>query len=418
LEVGLGAAGEAGCGDDDDWACGTDYFEFAGDVGAGDVVDAAVEDDAADCGEATEHFNGFFATVGGEHVELCRLDDELACGDAAGEFTVDDEKAGPDHWLILDTTARAAVFTIPKNCDGLVAVAALDAVFVFANEAKEVLLDGAFVCGVPGDGEAHVEIVLGERGEGDTGGTEVANAGGDEGDAFAGFDEGEDAGPGVGGVDDVGREAGGGAEGNDAVEEDGSHLAVAEDEAFGDEVVDGDGGAGEGMVAGEGDDDGVAIEEFGAEGAVEGGFEGAGEGDVDFAGGEGFHLFGGAHFVEGEFNVWVAFSVVADDAREEAAGAPEEEADGESAGFATERALGNVDGAVGGEEGLAGFGEEELALRSETGWAGGAVEERAAYLALEVGDLLADGGLGDVELATSFGEGAVVGDGAEVAEVS
>jgi hypothetical protein len=46
------------------------------------------------------------------------------------------------------------------------------------------------------------------------------------------------------------------------------------------------------------------------------------------------------------------------------------------------------------------------------------MEEGAANLALEVGELLADGGLGDVELTAGFGEGAVVGNGAEVAKMS
>jgi hypothetical protein len=43
------------------------------------------------------------------------------------------------------------------------------------------------------------------------------------------------------------------------------------------------------------------------------------------------------------------------------------------------------------------------------------MEESAAYFALKVGELLADGRLRDVELAAGFGEGAVVGDSAEVA---
>ena len=46
------------------------------------------------------------------------------------------------------------------------------------------------------------------------------------------------------------------------------------------------------------------------------------------------------------------------------------------------------------------------------------MEESAAYLAFEVGELLADGGLRDVELAAGFGEGAMVGYGTEVAKMS
>ena len=43
------------------------------------------------------------------------------------------------------------------------------------------------------------------------------------------------------------------------------------------------------------------------------------------------------------------------------------------------------------------------------------LRERASDFAFEIGDLLADGGLGDMELAAGFAEGAMVGNGAEVA---
>ena len=73
-----------------------------------------------------------------------------------------------------------------------------------------------------------MEILRYEWRDDDAGRLEIADAGGNERDAFAGFDQGEDAGPGGGGVDDVGREAGGGAERDDAVEEHGRHLPIAE----------------------------------------------------------------------------------------------------------------------------------------------------------------------------------------------
>jgi hypothetical protein len=297
-------------------------------------------------------------------------------------------------------------------------VGALDAIFVVTDQAEKVLLDGVFVLRVPGDGEAHVEILRNELSDHDSWGTEVTNSGGNEGDALAGFDEGEDAGPGGGGVDDVRGETCVGAEGDDTVEEGWGHLAIAEDEAFGDKRFDRDGFAGEGMVAGKGDDDGVAIEELGAEGLVVGWLEGAGEGDVDLSGEESFHLLGRAHLVEGELDVGVELAVVADDAGEETAGAPKKEADVERADLADEGSPGDFDGAVGSGEGFTRFGEEELALGREAGSARVAVEERAADFALEIGDLLADGGLGDVEAAASFAEGAVLGDGAEITQMS
>src|SRR5271170_5982196 len=121
------------------------------------------------------------------------------------------------------------------------------------------------------------------------------------------------------------------------------------------------------MIAGKDDDDGIAIEELGTEGLVEGRLEGAGEGDVDLAGGERLHLFGGAHLAKGELDAGVELAVVADDTGEEASGAPEEEAETEGADLAEERALGDFEGAVGGCEGFARLGEKQLALRCEAG---------------------------------------------------
>jgi hypothetical protein len=44
-----------------------------------------------------------------------------------------------------------------------------------------------------------------------------------------------------------------------------------------------------------------------------------------------------------------------------------------------------------------------------------AVEQRAADFTLQVGNLLADGGLRDAQLAASLAEGPMVGDGTKVA---
>lgn len=79
-----------------------------------------------------------------------------------------------------------------------------DAIFVGANDAKELLHDGAFVAGIPGDGEADVSGCGEDLEKDETGTAEVLDAGGYEGDAFTSFDEGEDAGPSGGAVDDIG----------------------------------------------------------------------------------------------------------------------------------------------------------------------------------------------------------------------
>ena len=100
--------------------------------------------------------------------------------------------------------------------------------------------------------------VLGVRSAKTTpGGAEVADSGGDERYAFAGFDEGEDAGPGGGSVDDVRGEAGGGAEGEHGVVEGGGLRALAHDKALAGEGGDGNGRGGERVIAREDDDDGV-----------------------------------------------------------------------------------------------------------------------------------------------------------------
>jgi hypothetical protein len=54
-------------------------------------------------------------------------------------------------------------------------------------------------------------------------------------------------------------------------------------------------------------------------------------------------------------------------------------------------------------------------MRRESRSARRAVEQRAADLSFQAGDLLADGGLRDTQLATGLAETSVVGDGAKVA---
>jgi hypothetical protein len=48
----------------------------------------------------------------------------------------------------------------------------------------------------------------------------------------------------------------------------------------------------------------------------------------------------------------------------------------------------------------------------------GVVEKRAANFALEIGDLLADGGLRDAQSTAGFAEGGVLGNGAKITQVS
>ena len=64
------------------------------------VVEAAIEYDAADGGKSGEDVEGLLATVRRKDVELGGFDHKLAGRDAAGELSVDDEKAVSDHGSI------------------------------------------------------------------------------------------------------------------------------------------------------------------------------------------------------------------------------------------------------------------------------------------------------------------------------
>ena len=95
--VGFGAVVGAGCVDDDDGELGVTRFELTDDFFGWAIAQAGVQDDAVEGREATDGFNCFGAAVGGDDVEFCGFDDELASGDVCGELTVYDEEAGPGH---------------------------------------------------------------------------------------------------------------------------------------------------------------------------------------------------------------------------------------------------------------------------------------------------------------------------------
>jgi hypothetical protein len=151
-------------------------------------------------------------------------------------------------------------------------------------------------------------------------------------------------------------------------------MALRQDKTLAGELFDRDGGAGEGMVTGNDGGDGVLVEDLGVEDLVEGRLEGPGEAHVYLSGEECVHLLGCGHLIERQLDFGVELAVFADDAREEAACSPEEEADGEGADLTLKRALGNFDGVIGGGESFARLFEEEYALRGEAGAALGSVE--------------------------------------------
>jgi hypothetical protein len=103
----------------------------------------------------------------------------------------------------------------------------------------------------------------------------------------------------------------------------------------------------------------------------------------------------------------VEFAVIADDAREKASCAPEEKADTERTYLSEERTVRDFDGPVSSNQGLTRLGEEELTVQCKSRTAGSAIKERAADLTFEIRNLLTDGRLRDMQLATGFAEGAV-----------
>jgi len=89
--------GRTGGVDDDERESGVDGAELFDELSAGCVFNAGIDNDTVDEREALEGFYGFLAAVSGDDIELGSLNDELAGGDAAGVFAVNNEETGPGH---------------------------------------------------------------------------------------------------------------------------------------------------------------------------------------------------------------------------------------------------------------------------------------------------------------------------------
>lgn len=66
------------------------------------IADDVVEDDSIDSGKAFDGLNGLFSGVRRDDVELGGLNDQLARGDVAGEFAVNDDEAGSGHFCWMN----------------------------------------------------------------------------------------------------------------------------------------------------------------------------------------------------------------------------------------------------------------------------------------------------------------------------
>jgi len=97
LVVGVGAVHESGRGDDDNGHRRVESFDLTGDVGAGKIVEASVENDSANGWKTFEGFERLSARVCGDDVESRGLNDEFAGRDASGKLPVNDKKTRSDH---------------------------------------------------------------------------------------------------------------------------------------------------------------------------------------------------------------------------------------------------------------------------------------------------------------------------------
>src|SRR5580704_12732867 len=115
----------------------------------------------------------------------------------------------------------------PRQSRILVAVGALDAILVLANQTQKVPQNWPLILRIPYDRESHVEVLRNQRRDDHTRRSEIANAGGDQSNALAGLDQRKHAGPGRRRVDDVRREAGSRAKCDDAIKKRWRQMAIA-----------------------------------------------------------------------------------------------------------------------------------------------------------------------------------------------
>src|SRR6187402_143479 len=67
-------------------------------LGAGHIANGLVEDNGGNGRERPQGVDGLARAIGGDDVVLCRLQHQLACGDASGKLSVDDQKTGTYHF--------------------------------------------------------------------------------------------------------------------------------------------------------------------------------------------------------------------------------------------------------------------------------------------------------------------------------
>ena len=97
LKVGIWAAVEIRCGDDDNGCVGRVRLHSVDQISTYNVLDAAVEDYATNGRKAAEEIQCFASAVGSKDVELGGFDHKFASGNATRKFAVDNEKTRSVH---------------------------------------------------------------------------------------------------------------------------------------------------------------------------------------------------------------------------------------------------------------------------------------------------------------------------------
>lgn len=258
--------------------------------------------------------------------------------------------------------------------------------------------EGGFL---PREDEGHGDV-WDEGGEGEGGGV-GDDAFGDDAEADAGFDVGEDGADEAWGAGEDGRESGVSATGEDGVVDADAFTACEDDEFFSFEGVPGEGFAFCERVLGWGDDaERFFAEGEGVEAEIAGEGNGAGESEGEASVCDHFpDAFGGSFFEE-ERNFWMEAPVFCEEAAEEVASWRADVADTEFAFFA---AGGTLDGLEGGlvlfEQG-SGFCEEGGSCLGEAHAFAVPVEEDGAEVLFHFLDGAAEGGLSDAESRGGF----------------
>jgi hypothetical protein len=114
----------------------------------------------------------------------------------------------------------------------------------------------------------------------------------------------------------------------------------------------------------------------------------------------------------------MAVAEIPDDPGNDGTGPAIEESKPERADFAAVRSLGHFDRQRGAGQDLLRLRQENFSVRCQADFLAASNQQRHSNFALEIGDLLADGGLRHVQEARGPAEALVLGDRAKVSKVA